>query len=526
MIGILIKYLGKNNYSHLREDFKESYQSHPNYPSLYAATDSFSFLSIENIAAKIPLSQIESMPEYFMAQVNKDTGSEFVLVEKKLDKIILEYEKGKKKRLEKKEFLEIWTGLIVAIEPSEIIKKIKPSFNSKYYLLILFGLVLLSIGYAYEPLSLLSIIYKVTTFIGLIIGILILQEKFSEDVTAFVSKVCGGETDSSCDNIIDSESKLLKLFNYTDLPFIFFGVNFLLLSLSSTYTSTVALFSIFSIPIVFHSFYLQWFELKSRCILCLMISGLILLQSISYLVIVESYTFNYNQIILYVLLTAIFFIVWNIISNFLLLNKGLNIENKSLKRFKRDFKLFQFLSKDVQLENELNNLYAITLGEGKISLRLFLSPSCGHCHQAYKDALTLLERYPKQFSLKIYYNLNPQNKKNRYSQVAKLITHYSLNDLNKTEECLEDWHIKNISIEDWLKRWDTKISEDKVEEIIQKQFEWCKENDFNFTPIKLINNKKYPEEYEILDIRYFINDLKELQIEKQTNNTLLKVKSV
>ena len=53
MINIVKKYLSKNNYSHLKNDFEGYFLSHPNYPSLFAITDSLEMLAIENVALKI-----------------------------------------------------------------------------------------------------------------------------------------------------------------------------------------------------------------------------------------------------------------------------------------------------------------------------------------------------------------------------------------------------------------------------------------------------------------------------------------
>lgn len=46
MKNLVKKYLHQNQFSDVVEEFEDLFQSHPNYPSLYAITDTFNLLSI------------------------------------------------------------------------------------------------------------------------------------------------------------------------------------------------------------------------------------------------------------------------------------------------------------------------------------------------------------------------------------------------------------------------------------------------------------------------------------------------
>jgi hypothetical protein len=50
MVHLIKKYLDQNHFSNQKEDFEEFFSAHPNYPSIYAITDSLDMLSIENVA--------------------------------------------------------------------------------------------------------------------------------------------------------------------------------------------------------------------------------------------------------------------------------------------------------------------------------------------------------------------------------------------------------------------------------------------------------------------------------------------
>jgi len=114
MINIVKKYLEKSHYSNLKEEFEELFLSHPNYPSIYAITDSLDTLSIDNVAIKVPKEQFVELPDSFLAIFNRD----IVLVSKSKDSVAIETNDGKKKNLSFNEFLTDWDEIIIVVEPN------------------------------------------------------------------------------------------------------------------------------------------------------------------------------------------------------------------------------------------------------------------------------------------------------------------------------------------------------------------------------------------------------------------------
>ena len=124
------KLLIENKYSNVVDDFEDLFSSHPNYPSLFAITDSLSLLGIENLAVKIPKEQFIELPEIFLTLYK----GELVLLSKKNDSITILDEKGKKAKLALDVFLRDWDQIIIAIEPNEE-KETTLMKESKYVLL-------------------------------------------------------------------------------------------------------------------------------------------------------------------------------------------------------------------------------------------------------------------------------------------------------------------------------------------------------------------------------------------------------
>ncbi len=527
MIDLFVSYLSESHYNPYIEEFRDHYQSHPNYPSLYAITDSLSLLGIENIAAQIPKDQFSALPDKFIAQVQNDGMKEFVLIHKQEGAVALEFDKNLRKKVTVEKFLEDWTGLIVAIEPGQNKDKsiVKLSKSNKYYVLGAIALLLTMSSFLYEDYRSSYFIFMIISFIGLIFSIFILKEKYSDESSGLVSKICGvnSSSKSNCNVVIDSESKFLGIINYTDLPLVFFVTNFILLSFNSAYLSVINFVSLCSIPVILHSFYLQWFKIKSKCTLCLTIAGLILLQPIVYYASGET-IFNIEFVLVFQYLTfmAAMFLIWTSVDNHLKQEKANRTENRQLRRFKRNFELFQHSLQEIENAFLIKSFHPLILGSksAAITLKLFLSPSCGHCHTAYNDGLELIKKYPEKINLQIMYNLNPDNQDNPYIKLAKITLSLGLKDEKLAEQALYDWHIQRLDLETWLEKWSNYETDEKTSGILKKQYEWCRENSFNFTPVKLINDFKYPDNYELKDLVYFISDLEEEQDRRIQNDTI------
>ena len=527
MIDLFVSYLNKSNYRSRIEDFREYYQSHPNYPSLYAITDSLSLLEVENIAAQIPKDQFDALPDKFIAQVQNDAMKEFALIHKQEGAVALEFEKGQTEKLSVERFLAEWTGLIVAIEPNQNKNKeiSELSKSSKYYVIGAIALLLTMSSFFYEDYRSSYFIFKVISFIGLIFSIYILKEKYSDQSSGLIAKICGANSSSksNCNVVIDSESKFFGIINYTDLPLVFFVTNFIVLSFNSAYIPIINFFSLCSIPVILHSFYLQWFKIKSKCTLCLTIAGLVLLQPIIYYASGEN-IFNFKLVFAFQYLTfmAAMFLIWTSVDHHLQQDKANRIENRKLRRFKRNFELFQHSLKKIENAFLIESFHPLVIGNknAPIALKLFLSPSCGHCHTAYSDGLELIQKYPEKVNLQIMYNLNPDNQDNPYIKLAKITLSLGWEDKKLAEQALYDWHIQRLDLEAWHEKWSNYEIDEKASGMLNKQYEWCRGNDFNFTPVKLIDDFKYPDNYELKDLMYFISDLEEEQNKRIQNDTI------
>ncbi|GAA6768906.1 hypothetical protein AAFH68_48640 [Flavobacterium sp. CGRL1] len=119
MLKLIQKFLQINRYSEVKNEFKDLFLSHPNFPSLFAITDSLDLLSIENAAIRVPKEQIVDLPSNFLAYF-KD---ELILVERAKDFVRINTIKKGSQKISYEKFLLDWNGVIVAIEPNNVVAR-------------------------------------------------------------------------------------------------------------------------------------------------------------------------------------------------------------------------------------------------------------------------------------------------------------------------------------------------------------------------------------------------------------------
>ncbi|TRX34010.1 hypothetical protein FNW52_14455 [Flavobacterium sp. ZT3R18] len=508
MIKLVNQYLSLNFYLNIKEEFEESFLSHPNYPSVFAITDSLDMLSIENIAIKVPKEQLGELPISFLALFEGD----LVLVTKNEKMIQIESERGVKTTLVIDDFCKGWSGVIIAIEPNQVITTEKES-NIKWmaYSFPVLSSILLSIFYNNYSVS--NAILLFTSLVGVLVSIFIVQEKFGVK-NEIVSKLCNINPNASCDSVIQShEGEINKWMSFTDLPLLFFSVNIVSVLLNPTYSSKIiALLSVISFPIIGYSIWLQKFKIKKWCMLCLAVSTILVLQGlVGYFLeqpLLSNVIFNdFSYLFSIVACTSLWFMIKPV------LESKFKAENevKELKKFKRSYTVFEFLSKEVPVKEGFAKLQGPQFGNPKssIALTIILSPSCGHCHKAFEEAIHLVYKYPEKIFLNVLFNINPENNDNPYRAVVENLLEINNIFPEKIEKAISDWHIRKIGLDPWLKKWKVGVISMKVNQQIQQQYDWCLENEFNYTPVKIVNGKLYPNEYSISELKYFLNDFSE-----------------
>lgn len=506
MTSVLTHYLKANNYSNYIEEFENFFLSHPNYPSIYAITDSFDALAIESICVRITKDQFSELPSKFLAIYK----NEIVYVKKDIRSIQIIDSKASKTKLSFESFLNDWNGIIIAIEENE--KDSNTSFLEDNYSVIFFSVFVVIMSILYYQKSIGFQFLNIGLYlIGFIVSLLIINEKLSNS-KGTLSKICSFNNKTDCESVIKSNSSyFFKWLDFSDLPILYYSFSILAISIDFNSLKILNALSFLSLPIVLYSIWLQKKKIRKWCVLCLFISFLLISQT-AFFIYDNSYTVPTQSLLVPLLLSLILSApLWFYIKPIIFFNKNLKNDNYELIKFKRNFELFEHFLKPVVSESKLDSFSKIELGNlnSSITLTLIISPSCGHCHTVFNDAIQLLNRHPNKIKLNIFYNINLQNKKNEFLSIA--VSSMQINKINPRSilEALSDWHIKRMPLVEWYKKWKLEAIDQEILIDLERQFEWCLENELNFTPVKMINSKILPDEYQLNDVKYFLNDIEE-----------------
>ena len=115
------KYLKDINHNSIIEKYNDLYQSHPNYPSLLAVSDSLSFLDIENISANVPFQHFDKLPDRFLTKLNHI--DDFILLTKYNNQYKIENNSSKVETISIETINENWNGLVFIIGENENVSK-------------------------------------------------------------------------------------------------------------------------------------------------------------------------------------------------------------------------------------------------------------------------------------------------------------------------------------------------------------------------------------------------------------------
>lgn len=518
MIGLVQKYLEINHFSNQKESFEDLFQSHPNYPSLFAITDTLNMLSIENIAIKVPKEELLELPNSFLAIYNEGLA----LISKTDTLIGIVSEKGEKLELSFNEFIAGWNGVIIAIEPNEMTESASLLGVSKWFMYCLPVLALLVLSSIYNSYEIYDFILLFTSVIGLVFSVFIVREKLGLK-NHIVSKFCSINSNVSCDSVIQSEQGVInKWISFSDLPILFFSVNVLAITFQPSSSSNVVGFlSVVSIPVLLYSILIQKLQLKKWCLLCLVVSFIIVIQSAIWFfmgpAVLEVAFPKLFPYLFFLILTSSFWLGLKPI-----LEHKFKIEKSiiELKKIKRNSTVFNSLLRRIPVIEGFDQLEGLRFGNrnSDVNITLILSPSCGHCHKAFQEAFELVSSFPQKVSLHVLFNINPQNEDNPYKVVAESLLAINNANLGMMWESVSDWHIQRMGLEKWNNKWRISPIPRRVNHQMVQQYNWCLENEFNYTPVRIVNDKLFPLEYDINDLKYFLNDFAEERELFETNS--------
>ncbi|ALR31581.1 ABC transporter permease [Chryseobacterium sp. IHB B 17019] len=485
-----------------KQEFLFQFNSHPNYPSALAFSDTLNFMGVRNDAYELDKEYWDELPEEFIAIVDNT----FSLVKKTGNNYSIYSDKAK--TLNKEELHKKATDFVLLFEKENVENKSVTSY--KPFIYAIFAIIAI---YTLLNQTWYEGAFNILSMIGVYISLEIFNQKFGNTSTV-IGSICGGDsatsqTVNSCNKIIDQDKTSILGLKFSDFSLIYFiGITVLGLFLPAT-SFIIKGFTLASVIAIGYSLYIQGFVEKAFCRVCLLIISVLIAQLIISIFLFDNTYFDLTTSLLSLILWVVSFSLILYLNNTLNEKENLQKSNAKNLRFKRNYELFkrELLEKE-KITFTDNETFSVGSKEARLKISIISNPYCGFCKDAHKIMENLLVKYPNDISVQMRFNYSSEKQNEKFTG---LISDFMYIYKNKTEKeflnIVEYWF--ETKDEDKIRQKTAAAStHENLEPLINMSIE-NRDAGLNFTPIILINGYQFPEKYDREDIYYFIDELTE-----------------
>jgi len=508
MSVILEKFLVKNNYINFnRKDISLQLQTHPQYPSFRAITDTLDYFGIENVAATVPEDSLPSMPNSFVTLIDRN-GPNLVLAIKKNGFIYTYFEDGEREKHSFSNFSKIWSKEIIAIEDNT------RTGAQGLWLKLLAGFSMALVLVTFLSLREVSWNASIVIFlsaIGLYLSFLLVKEKIGYH-SATVHSICTSIGKSNCDEVINSKGGMLtKNISLADASFLHFSI-LVFQNVFFGYNDVSSLFILFSIPVILFSIYYQAFVLKKWCLLCLGVATILVLLNIS---VFGGFSIGLSALqIMEFLMTMIVLIPAYFIIKKLLVNQKRNEEKLfAAGLFKRNPDIIKNLMREVKVVEDLGMMpNEIRIGNPEAAHKIiaFTNPFCGFCKAAFESYVKIIKAHP---DVEVWVRFNSEYE-NFQSASTKITVRLVELHVEKGQEYFIDAFLDWFEDKDdkgWLKKYGSPEFEPETISILKAHINWARRNAITYTPATIIGGQEFPSFYGYEDLTLVLSDILEFE---------------
>lgn len=517
MNKIISEFLSYLNISISQTHCERLLASHPDYPSLLSIVDVFERLAIPHVVGKIEKEKIDDLSFPYILQLGKKHG-EIIIIRSKSD------------LQERNDDLQHWSGVVVQVVPPESItdKENNQAFKREkfikqvQYILLAAASTLFVFALTYN-FSALHAVSLVIALMGIVVGYLLVAKELGIKYKA-VENFCKTGKNSDCDKILDSEdAKLFGEVKLSDavLAYFVFQVLFLTLcaalpSLKASILLPLSVLSFLLIPVVIYSIYYQYAKAKSWCKLCLVVDGILIVQS--YILGYLNFSFSLNELRYEVALAqALLFIL--IGCAVLLFKNKIETANHLAKlippaaRVKNNPRVFAHLLKQQRQINGTLMDREVLIGNRDAPVKIIMVSNlfCKPCKEQHDILEQLIKAFPGKVNVALRFVVSKSEKANHY------LIEYWLRFIHaKDEESMNTLRL----LHEWYSMMDLERFKEKYpmedangfyggEEIEKRHSKWIERVQILYTPTLFVNGYELPKAYELADIISLLPSLAE-----------------
>jgi uncharacterized membrane protein len=522
-ITVVVALFKKLNIPVTRSSLQTTLENHPDYPSLLSIHDTLQDFKLGTSAVLADKDQLFNLPRPFIGHIDEQQGGAFALVYH-VDEHHVHYFNGHGNKKEIKEpidaFRERWSGNSILVEKTPAAgelhyakarrEELLASSRVPAIFIVLLVAAVLAIFTATGSLVLPFATMLVLCLLGLLTCSLLIVYEVDKSNT-LVQKICTASERTNCGAVLHSKGAQIMGIPWSLIGLSYFGSTTLLLSLAGTVAlPIISVSSLLVAPYIIYSIYYQWRVVKQWCTLCLMVQAVLVLLALVSIFLLSpfhwtliTYQASPAMLILAVLLPVA--ISWLYYPKLIEASKYKK-KDRELRRLKTSPKIFKALVSNQPRFFREPVGQGIWLGntQAAVTITKVCNPFCGPCAQAH-EMLEAVIHENSQVKLQVIF-LVPNGNDTRSLVVKHFLALQETGDINQVKRAMDSWYGPDG------KSYETLAAAFPVNEImLEKQgrhldemYDWCKEQEIQFTPTLFINGYQLPEIYQPGDLKYFL----------------------
>lgn len=512
---LLIEFLKLLDVKFTRKESEKLYREHPHKYNLYGLSDMLSRYNIENRSFNIEEKEefIEIMPPPYIAYMG-----DFAIVSK-VDDFVHYIWKDKKLRMDKKNFIENWNGVVLLADPDEnsielgykenYRKEIVAKLKKILLILLLFSFILFSFYKSDIAGDFGSVFLLIINMVGVVVSYMLLLKQMKV-TSPFTDKVCSLLLEKNdCNDVLDSNaSSFLSLFSWSEIGLSYFVGNIIILLFYPDLFLYLSVFNICALPFTVWSVWYQNSVLKQWCPLCLIV------QILLWLIFVTNLFFGFISINNF---TFSSFLLIGFIYLFLLLAFNVFLYNNSNTRdleeiryelncLRSEESVFRTMLKKGNPVEFNSDFPYISMGDEKAknTITIVTNPHCNPCAKMHIKIQGLLNKTNNSY--KVNYILTSFSEK--LDKSSRFIL-WMYNNYSRNEFCLflNEWYaFGRFHVDDIFEKYNYKDDDDCVSAEYHRHNDWVDSVKVKMTPFVYFNGYEFPrDKFAIEDLIYFFN---------------------
>lgn len=494
---------------------KETLKSSSYYPTFRSICDALSEWKIEHYPLKYDPEEIKDLNSPYITHFNSGGGQIAFVTGTENSSVVFYDSYHTKKEIGWDEYINNSSGAIILLNPDENSgeknygQKFREELLGKFIIPGLIGVVALIISVLFINVVFLSglqipwqqFVLLFTKFAGIFFSAMLLMKEYEINMP-LAEKLCHISKTINCNSVLnDKAAMVFGPVGWADIGMIYFTGSLLVMLQGSfpAWNGFLVVASALSLPYTIFSVWYQGVKLKKWCPFCIMVQVILVAEFLIQVSFVGVAGFSLDLFTNFALTFLAVGVIQVLINLYIRESRTAIFNFGKLQKFKKNpvilrTLLFSQKHYDIKVKGK-----SLLFGNFKSDLRItaFLSLHCSHCAGAFAKINELLR---SDSDVQINIVLTGAD-----SKILDTLHHLLKN--SKEEEALsmlDQWyksdHLSRIRFKDDYCLIDT----DEVSgEINTENRNLMKDCEVIGTPTFFINGYRLPDQYEIIDIKYF-----------------------